>query len=185
MKLRIRNYIGLVLAAAVFAACQSDTYYIKGEAKDFADGTLLYLTTATEEQRVMDSIVVRDGWFAYYGTMGADEALLCRLRPAEQPKAGLTFFVEPGNIYVELSSKVGASRVSGTKVNNEWQALNDTVTKYDRKLCQLFATDSVNPRKMFAETEKLHTTLTRRINEAAKRNQDNALGRFISSHYPQ
>lgn len=183
--MKIENYIGLVLAAAVFAACQSDTYYIKGEAKGFTDGTVLYLTTAADEQHVLDSIVVHDGSFSYYGTISADEAPFCRLYPAGQENACLYFFAEPGNIYVELSTKVGRSRVSGTKVNNEWQALNDTVTKYDHHLRQLFTTDSVNPRKLFAETEQLHTTLTRRINEAAKRNQDNALGRFISSHYSQ
>jgi len=43
--------------------------------------------------------------------------------------------------------------------------------------------DSLCPAKTFAGTEQLYTTLTRRITETALRNKDNALGRFISSHY--
>ena len=172
--------VGLVLAAVVFAACQSDTYYIKGEAHDFADGTELYLAEAVGGHRVLDTLVVRDGHFAYKAL--ADERLLC-LIPAGSSMPALYFFACAGKAYVELSPEEGRSRVSGTKVNNEWQALNDTVAKYDQHLRALFAKDSISPQKTYARTEQVYTALSRRISEAAIMNKDNALGRFISSHY--
>lgn len=178
--MRSDKIIGLALAATLFVACQSDTYSIKGEAPEFTDGTELYLTQAVGEHHVIDTVVVRDGRFSY--SAPADEQLLC-LVPSGTSKPALYFFACPGNVYVELSPEEGQSRVSGTKVNNEWQALNDTVAKYDHHLRSLFETDSLSLRKTFAETEQLYTTLTRRINEAALRNKDNALGRFIDSHY--
>ena len=168
------------MAALCFAACQSDTYYIKGEAKDFADGTELYLAEAVGEHHVVDTLAVQNGRFAYGAP--ADERLLC-LIPAGAAEPALYFFACPGNVYVELSTKVGRSRVSGTRVNNEWQALNDTVAKYDRHIRSLFDADSLHPRKIYAGTERLYTTLPRRISETALRNKDNALGRFIDSHY--
>ena len=174
------KFIGLALAALCFAACQSDTYYIKGEARDFTDGTELYLAEAVGEHHVLDTLVVRDGRFSY--SAPSDERLLC-LIPAGTTVPALYFFACPGRVYVELSPEEGQSRVSGTKVNNEWQALNDTVAKYDRHIRTLFVRDSLCPAKTFAGTEQLYTTLTRRITETALRNKDNALGRFISSHY--
>ena len=174
------KFVGLALAALTFASCQSDTYYIKGEAHDFTDGTELYLAEAVDEHHVLDTLVVRDGRFAYSGP--SDERLLC-LIPAVTAAPALCFFACPGRVYVELSPEEGQSRVSGTKVNNEWQALNDTVAKYDSHLRSLFTKDSISLEKTFAGTEQLYTTLTRRITETALRNKDNALGRFINSHY--
>ena len=112
----------------------------------------------------------------------ADERLLC-LIPAGSSTPALYFFACAGKAYVELSPEEGRSRVSGTKVNNEWQALNDTVAKYDQHLRALFAKDSISPQKTYARTEQVYTALSRRISEAAIKNKDNALGRFISSHY--
>ena len=146
------------------AACQSDTYHIKGEARELADGTVLYLTEGIGSQRVVDSVVVGNGRFSYEGTT-AGEPPLRALRPAGQQQESLYFFAEPGNIYVELSPHEGCSRVSGTKVNNEWQALCDTVAKYDREIRHLFDTDSLQPRNTYAVTERLYTTLSRRISD--------------------
>ena len=103
--------VGLVLAVVGFAACQSDTYYIKGEARDFADGTELYLAEVVGGHRVLDTLVVRDGRFAYKAM--ADDRLLC-LIPSGSSSPALYFLACPGKAYVELSSEEGRSRVSGT-----------------------------------------------------------------------
>ena len=181
--MRIENYVGLALAALCFAACQSDTYYIKGEAQGLADGTVVYLAEAEGTQRVLDSLVVSDGRFSGEGAATDDAPLFCKLYPKGHADGGLLFFLVTGNIYAELSAETGASRVSGSKINNQWQALNDTVGKYDARLRELFSADSLAPRNVYAETARIYSTLSRRISETAQRNSDNALGRFISSHY--
>ena len=178
-----KSIVGLAAMSLMLTACQSNSYRIDGFAGMFLEGDTVVLAADAAPDVPIATTLVHNGKFLFSGE--TDTVGLCTVYQKQLPDQRLTFFLEPGNIAIELNRAPVCSRVSGTIVNNEWQALNDTVTKYDRKLCQLFATDSVNPRKMFAETEKLHTTLTRRINEAAKRNQDNALGRFISSHYPQ
>jgi hypothetical protein len=43
--------------------------------------------------------------------------------------------------------------------------------------------DSIEPRKLYCQTDSIYGTLNRRINEAALRNRDNAMGRFIASHH--
>jgi hypothetical protein len=185
----IRQFIGLATATLAMAACQSNTYYIKGEAKEMGNGTKLYMTAVTDDTQPIDSLVVIDGRFTLTGT--ADTAMLCKLYSASSPEVSVTFFLEPGNIYIELAQQLSSltgksrslSRVSGTKVNNEWQALNDTVAKYDRLLRGLMKSDSIEPRKLYCQTDSIYGTLNRRINEAALRNRDNAMGRFIASHH--
>ena len=170
------------MAGLLFAACQSDTYYIKGEASHLSDGTVLYLTADLQnDSRPVDSITVSNGHFSYHGT--TDNIRLYRLYEADNESHALLFFNEPGNIYIELSPRLGQSRVSGTEINNEWQALNDTVTRYDKRLRKLMASqkDSLSTRYVFSETDSIYNILRKRIGEAAVRNRDNALGHFIST----
>jgi len=178
----MKHIIGLAMAGFLFAACQSDTYYIKGEASHLNDSTVLYLTADLQNDSwPMDSMIVCNGRFTYSGT--TDSIRLCRLYEAGNVEHALLFFNEPGHIYIELSPQPGLSRVSGTKINNEWQALNDTVAHYDQRLRQLIASqkDSLSPRYVHSEADNIYNTLKKRISEAALRNRDNALGHFIST----
>lgn len=180
-----KSIVGLALTVFLLAACQSGICYIKGEARQYVDGTLLYLADEQGETLLpTDSFIVTNGVFCYESP-ATDSLRLCRLYPKDVPWNGITFFLEPGNIYIELSQKQAASRVSGTKSNNEWQALNDTVLKYDRQIRQLIGhpADSISLKKLSGEADRLYSTLTQRINETAVRNKCNALGRFIAIHF--
>lgn len=184
MRPLVSSLIGLAALTLTVTACQSDSYTIRGEARQFADGTLVLLTPDLNGDSLAscDTIVVADGRFTYTGT--AATTSLHRLYTPSNPDATLLLFTEPGNIYVELSPQSGHSRVSGTKINNQWQALCDTVAHYDRRIRDLVTShDSINPRRTAAEMNHHYAALTRRINEAAKRNKDNELGRFILERF--
>lgn len=173
------------MSALSFVSCQSDTYYIKGEARHLNNGTVLYLSKdLNKESNPFDSMIVRNGKF-YLKEVIADTPFVSRLYVSGKPEQGIIFFIEPGNIYIELSEKEGRSRVSGTVVNNHWQALNDSVANCDRHIRQLMqqANDSISPQKMSADINRIYLNITRQIRETALRNRDNTLGRFISSHY--
>ena len=176
--------IGLTALTLIVAACQSDLCTIRGEARPFADGTPLCLTPDLNADTAhCDTIRVIDGRFTYTAT--ATDTRLCRLYAPSCPDASVLLFTEPGNIYVELSPQAGHSRVSGTKTNNQWQALCDTVARYDRLLRTLVTTahDSISPRATHTQMARHYVTLSQRIREAAERNKDNALGRFILERF--
>lgn len=176
--------IGLTALTLIVTACQSDLYTIRGEARQFADGTLLCLTPDLNNDTAdCDTVSIIDGRFTYTATATATR--LCRLYAPSCPDASVLLFTEPGNIYVELSPLSGHSRVSGTKTNNQWQALCDTVAHYDRRLRTLVTTahDSISPRETAAKMERHYAILTQRIHETAERNKDNALGRFILERF--
>lgn len=183
---QLKQLIGLVAALFIFTACQSDIYYIRGEARQLPSGCVLYLTDdLNANRRPFDSIVVSDGRFHYQGIV--DKPHISKLYPAGNPQQGVTFFTEPGNIYIELSSTTGRSRVSGTVINNRWQALNDSVTKYDCRIRRILGSsnDTIIPRQRYEETQQLFNKLTQIIRTTAVYNKNNVLGHFISTHYEQ
>jgi len=186
------------MAAALMAACQSDVYHIRGEARCLRDGTVLYIADGIDRQALpFDSAIVADGRFRLSGT--TDTTQLCRISCGVKPTAadsdditleedkGVTaeevlFFLEPGNIYIELSSRKGRSRVSGTKVNNEWQRLQDRVAQADRKIRSIVRSSSQDKHR---QAREVYDDIDRDIRDAALRNSDNALGIFISERYEQ
>lgn len=180
----IKTIVGLTAAVIMTAACQSDKYHIKGEAHHLADGTILYITDdLSGTLHPTDTLRVSEGRFSNSGI--ADSAHISRLYIAGDTTQSILFFREPGTIYIELSDKPAASRVSGTVTNNRWQALNDSVAKYDRLIRQAVGQqgDSIAPRQLSAEMTRLYKDLTRLIRETGDANRDNALGRFITTHY--
>lgn len=180
----MRRWGLLLVTTLLLTACQRDTCRIRGEAKGWKDGTLLYLSVNPDNGHPFDSIRVDGGRFDYLLT--TDSIRLCLLYPStKSPSEGVYFFTEPGNIYIELLPKIAASRVSGTVINNEWQALNNDVAHCDRRLRRIMreAKDSINVRRLHADINRLYEDINKNISETAMRNRDNALGQFINSHY--
>lgn len=168
----------------MLASCQSDRCIIRGEAPALKDGAVLYLThDLNAAGRPYDSITVSNGHFRHESTV--DTPCIARLYAGANPQQAVIFFHEPGNVYIELSERKARSRVSGTVANNRWQALNDSVALYDRRIRRTvsLATDSIGPRELNARMQHIYDSLTRLIQETARQNKDNILGRFIITHY--
>ena len=182
--MNVKKVTAAAIVALAMVACQNDTCRINGEARSFKDGTWLYLTADLNNGTPADSLCVRHGRFVYQQTTGTTS--LCLIYPAgASPCSGITFFTEPGNIYIELVKEPGRSRVSGTKVNNEWQALNDSISRCDHSIRTLMrnSRDSISLQRLSADLQRLYDNMEKAIGATAQRNLDNALGQFINSHY--
>ena len=179
-KVKLANpFFGLATATIMLTACQFNAYHIKGEAKGCEDGEVLYIADGlTPDTPPIDSIIVTESHFIFHGE--TDTARLCRLYRGSNPCQFVTFFLEPGDIYVELSPHPGYSRVSGTSANNAWQALNDKTSACDRQLRRIMKDDRHD---RSAQVKAVYTKMDRDIREAAVKNADNAMGRFVSTRY--
>ena len=144
-----RSLFGLAVAGMMFCACQSDSFEINGYARDFQNGDTICM--AVDDHGTTDTVC------------------LCRAYMKQDPKSGVSFFLEPGNITIELRRLPAVSRVSGTIVNNEWQKLSDSIN--------LIFNDRVQP------FDSLHRRMSDCILHSAQRNKDNILGRYIEEHY--
>lgn len=172
--------IGLALAL-LFAACQSDCR-VTGTVSQLADGDTLLLTTDLASNSPTDTLIVADGQFQWQTP--ADTALLCRLWAASSPLCGVTFFIERGRVTITIDST--CSVVSGTLLNEEWQALNDLTVSYSQRInrtvsCLLSA--GTPPSIINRRVAALYEELQRHIDATAEHNKDNELGRYIRAHY--
>lgn len=175
------SFIGLA-AVLLFTACQSDSCHVKGVISNMTESDTLLLTTDIATDFPSDTIIAHDGQFAW--ETKADTARLCRIWTASNPQHSATFFAERGSVSIFFDSTT--TRIEGTHLNDEWQALNDSVINYSQRInrtirCLIQA--GTPPSIVTKRSKALYQQMEHCISEAAERNKDNELGRFIRSHH--
>ena len=166
----------------MFSACQSRFCQVTGEADGMADGDTLLVSNDLKTGKPTAVVIVQDGHFSW--RTEADTARLYRLWALHQPQRSLTFFAERGKVVVSLDHANG--RVTGTPLNNKWQALNDMAADYSQRInryirCHMAA--GPPPSLITRRVDQLYREMERHVSEAAEQNKDNELGRFILSHH--
>ena len=184
--MRHKSLIGLVVAGLALCSCQSDVYQINGCASQLKNGDTITLRLEDPPQKLLGEAIVTDGTFRFVGT--TDTTLFCKAYRNGDQLTSVSFFLEPGTITIELNQHPQPSRVSGTLLNNEWQALNDTVQKLGTKLIRLAQISTLQhpplPRPQLQhDIDSLHRRLSDCITETAQRNQHNLLGTYIMNNY--
>ena len=119
MKVSLTNTLFSVLLIGALTACQSTSYQVNGTIEGAADGDTLFLTSDLQTGIPSDTILVEDGKFSFSGD--ADSVRLCMVYSASRNELNAPFFMEPGVISIQIKETPGASRVGGTKCNDEWQ----------------------------------------------------------------
>lgn len=171
--------LGLATAILTTTACQSNSYKISGVAEGFTDGDTLVLYEATT-YTALDTIIVKDGKFSYKGD--ADSVQVCTLASLDQT-AGVFFFAEPGTISMTLS-RTDMSKVSGTKANDAWQAMNDQQAKIQEKVQEMYydvdkEQDESKQNEIMEQYNKLQEEMTNYLLQSVEDNIDNEYGYFV------
>ena len=122
--MKLKLLYGLA-AVSLLAACQSNSFQINGIARSLQEGDTICLAYDEEPENAFAQTTVSDGKFVFAGE--TDVFRLCRAYVKQQPDCSATFFSEPGHITIELYPRPAISRVSGTRCNNEWQHLSDSI----------------------------------------------------------
>jgi hypothetical protein len=179
--MKIRSILGLAATGFVLCACQSNTYRIDGFARSFDEGDTICLM---KEEQPLAFTTVSNGKFSFYGEIQGTglHSVMAKKAPACQ----VSFFTEPGIITIELNSQPGTSRVSGTRLNNEWQQLTDSIELMGREIAKLLrhpAADSTAQKALATRVDSLHRRMSDCILITAKRNKDNPLGKYINENY--
>ena len=175
--------IRLAIAGIAFCSCQSDSYKIKGYASHLHDGDTIILALEDYQQKILGQAKVYDGNFIMKGV--TDTTVFCRAYLNREPLTSISFFLEPGNITIELNPYPAPSRVSGTSLNNEWQGLNDSVQILGDKLIRLAETASRTKsyNRQQKSIDSLHRKISGCITNTGQRNKNNVLGKYIIDNY--
>ena len=178
----IKSIFGLAATGFLLCACQSNTYQIDGFARSFEEGDTICLMN--ESQQPIAISTISQGKFAFYSEI--KETGLYSVMAKQAPACQVSFFTEPGIITVELNSEPGTSRVSGTKLNNQWQQLTDSIALMGYQVAKALrhpAADSTAQKALAHYVDSLHRQMSACIQNTAQRNKDNPLGRYINENY--
>ena len=187
--MNIKSILILTAAGIMLAACQSNTYHIKGTVKDVQEDTL-FLTTDLQQGTPRDTILVKDGQFELSGE--TDSTYFCMIYSKNEEALNIPLFIEPGMIKVLLSKTPGVSRVGGTAINDEWQRMSDSTMVIGKEINNIaekvFANEKATQeeqQKAMAQIEKLNQRHAKVVLDFTERNIKNELGYFLLTMFPE
>ncbi len=189
MKASLTSTLYSAIIVVALTACQSKSYQINGTIEGAADGDTLFLTSDLQTGIPSDTIVVNDGKFSLNGE--TDSTHLCMVYSANRNEINAPLFIEPGTITVVLKETPGGSRVGGTKCNDEWQELNDSVMNIGKQINQI--AEQVYGRQLeeskqaeaMAKIEKLNKQFSALVVKKTEENISNEFGYFLLTYYPE
>ena len=188
MKVSLTNTLYSALLIGALTACQSTTYQVKGTIEGAADGDTLFLTSDLQTGIPSDTIFVEDGKFHISGE--ADSVRLCMIYSAKRNELNAPFFIEPGIISIQIKETPGASRVGGTKCNDEWQVLNDSVMSIGKEINRIaehIYGNTVTPeeqQKGMEQIDRLNQRFSNIVIKTCEKNIRNEFGYFLLTYYP-
>ena len=181
----------ILFSAAVLAltACHSNTYKISGAVEGLNDGDTLFITNDLQTGIPTDTLIVKDGKFELSGE--TDSTYLCMVYSEKRNELNTPFFIEPGNISIKLVETPGASRVGGTKCNEQWQELNDSVMTIGKEINRIAehiygnTVDEMEQQKGMEQIEKLNQRFSAIVVKTTEKNIKNEFGYFLLTYYPE
>ena len=180
-----RHLIGLAAAALWLTSCQSNTYHIKGTAESLPDGQTVYLSANPGTLTPLDSAVITQGAFRFDGE--TDSTCAAIIYAKHNTRQSIDFLLTPGSADIVLSATPGLSRISGSTVHDEWQAMTDQLAIHSNRLRKLVkASSSLTDSGQVAlltEARQIESEMKACIANTAQRNSHNALGHFIATHF--
>ncbi len=187
--MNIKSILILTAAGFTLAACQSNTYTIKGTVED-AQGDTLFLTTDLQQGTPRDTIVIKDGQFELSGE--TDSTYFCMIYSKDEEALNIPLFIEPGTIKILLSKTPGVSRVGGTAVNDEWQRMTDSTMVIGKEINNIaekvFANEKATQEEQqaaMAKIEQLNQRHAKVVLDFTERNIKNELGYFLMTMFPE
>ena len=179
----------ILFSAVLLASCQSNSYKIKGSVEGLPDGDTLFVTSDLITGVPSDTLVIKDGKFELLGEV--DSTALCMVYSASMNEINAAFFMEPGTIKIHLTEEPGASRVSGTHCNDQWQTLNDSVMSIGKEINRIAEHIYSNnlpeeeQQKGMEQIDRLNQRFSDLVVKTVEKNIDNEFGYFLLTYYPE
>ena len=176
-------------AVIVLTACHSNAYKISGKVEGLKDGDTLYVTNDLQTGIPTDTLIVKDGKFELSGE--TDSTYIAMIYSGARNELNAPFFVEPGNITIKLVETPGGSRVGGTKCNEQWQELNDSVMTIGKEINRIAehiygnTIDEMEQQKGMEQIDKLNQRFSAIVVKTTEKNIKNEFGYFLLTYYPE
>ena len=129
---KVSRLLPLLAFVALLFACASKTCKIEGSIEGKNNGDTLLLITDMENGVPFDTIFLKDGKFS--DEVPVDSTTLCFLKVTGPEEFLMPFFLESGTVKINIKENMTESTIGGTKLNNEWQKLNQAAVDFQNKM---------------------------------------------------
>ena len=149
------------------------------------DGDTILLITDQEFGIPSDTLLVKDGHFSHQ--MEIDSTTLCFIQAVNSNMPVQPFFLEAGNINVNLRIDPTKTTVGGTPLNEEWQHLNEVGFAIQREMEQLMSevgndTTEAHKQEVYGKAMAIQKKLSDNVFKVAEKNIGNELGFLLVSN---
>lgn len=179
----------LAAVAMVLASCTTKGYKITGTIDDSVNGDTVYLMARTNRQFVpVDTAVIKNGQFKFTGVQdSAVNRYIVYTGEDDMQPTYLDFFLENGNIMVRMTKKAEGNSITGTPMNDGYQAFKDkmdVVFEKQKKLTDEIsaASDEERPAKM-AQMKAMDQEIMATVKDGISQNLDSPLGLYLINAY--
>ena len=179
----------LAIAALGLASCTSKGYKITGTMEGSVDGDTVYIMERANRQFVrVDSTVITDGKFVFTGVQdSAVNRYITYMGEDDLQPSYLDFFLENGNIQIQMVRAEGGDIVSGTPVNDAYQAFkNKLQAVYDKQKALSAELSSASDEERTAKMEEMKALDNEQVSiikEGINANISTPLGLFLLNSY--
>lgn len=134
----MKRILFFVVSLVLLVSCgSSDSYRIKGAVNGIEDGTLMTLSVLDfDGLATLDSAKVSGGKFTIKGTTDTARTAVITFEVDDNIR-GCQFFLEIGDINVEIDAESGSQTVTGTPNNDALQKFYDEVSVFNDEATEL------------------------------------------------
>lgn len=173
----------MAVLSTLLTACHSQTTKINGTADGYGEGDTLFITSDLTNGTPSDTIIVHNGKFSY--ECQKDSVLFCYIYSSKGNTPSFPFFIEPGEIDMNIGMKPQTSVIKGTVSNNKLQELRNIIFSKQNKMDSIMSSvydsnlSEQDQKKKMSEIKNLNSELNTAIIHAANDNLDNEFGFFL------
>lgn len=176
----------LIIPAALLASCTPKEYKLTGTVEGGLYGEKIFLMEQGPEGFVkMDSTTLdANGTFLFTGAQSQAVYRYLTYTDGISDPVFIDFFLENGKIEVKLMDEPGKSKVSGTRVNNEYRKFNDKINELRNRVGEIIgSTEGADRQQIMLAMEAIDREMAEMVKQEIKANSGNPLGIHLLTQY--
>lgn len=138
----MRKLVYLLAAVSLtMASCTSgDKYVVTGKIEGSYDGDKVYMMERVNREFIhTDSTIVKDNAFRFEGTQATPVSRYLAWTDGENDPIYVDFFLENGNIEINLTEDPSTTTVKGTTTNNAYQSFKNEMAGVNKKMQAIYS----------------------------------------------
>lgn len=144
----MKNILFIILPFALFLCSCADknAYQVDGNVL-VSESDRIYLIKDNESYNgylIMDSAKIEAGKFSFAGQVSEPDVCYLSFTHPDQAEEIFPFVLEPGNIRITLDSVYESNSVTGTPLNDEWEAIKQKTVENRKQLEVFYKKDSLS-----------------------------------------